>query len=426
MRILICIPCLLTGGTEIQTLSLVEALVAANHQVAVACYFEHAPAMVERYRTVGAEVFLLSANGSRSVGVRQSLSHLYHGLKRVVTEFKPEVAHVQYMAPGAIPILILRWLGVRRIVATAHTAADIYSPCGLKIIRFLNNHLLSAFQCITERAETSFFGSSSLFNESTSLRKHGNHFTIYNNLPSYISIRETPRERRADGVITVGVVSRLELIKGMDMVVPTFAEVHKDFPATRLLVVGDGSHREAMERQAAEAGVADATEFAGRQLQDALEGFYDRIDILLMPSRSEGFGLTAIEGMARGCVPVVADTGGLPEVVRDGVDGLLHRPGDVADLAAKIRQLISKRLSDHEHPVRRVDHSPNGLPAPERGSHLVTNNSDLIPNLSPTNSISRARAFSRDAYRARIQKLYQKLEMRGEEDIISQKLKIKN
>lgn len=415
MRVLICIPCLLTGGTEIQTLSLVEALVGANHRVTVACYFEHASAMVERYRAAGVEVVLLSADGSRSSGLRKTLSHLYGGLKHVVAEFKPDVAHVQYMAPGAIPILILRWLGIRKIVATAHTAADIYSPLGLKIIRFLNNHMLSAFQCITERAETSFFGSSSLFDDNTRLRKHGNHFTVYNNLPSYISLRETPRERPADGVLTIGVVSRLELIKGMDMVVPAFAEVHKDFPATRLLMVGDGSQREAMKRQATEAGVADVTEFAGRQPQDALEGFYDRIDILLMPSRSEGFGLTAIEGMARGCVPVVADTGGLPEVVRDGVDGLLHRTGDVADLAAKIRQLISTHLSDSAHPLRSGAHSPNGLPDSERANHLVTYNYDLLPNLSPANSISRARAFTREAYRAQIQKLYQKLGVRKED-----------
>ena len=59
-----------------------------------------------------------------------------------------------------------------------------------------------------------------------------------------------------------------------------------------------------------------------------------------MPSRSEGFGLTAIEGMARACVPVVADTGGLPEVVQDNVNGLLHTPGSPEDLAAKIQLLI--------------------------------------------------------------------------------------
>lgn len=348
MRVLVCIPCLLTGGTEIQTLSLCEALVADGHSVTVACYFEHAPAMVERYRAAGADVRLLAPDGRRTAGVRATASHLLRGLRRAVRETRPDVAHVQYMAPGAIPIIILRLLGVRKIVATAHTSADIYSDRGLKIIHWLNRHVLNGFQCITERAERSFFGSSALLDTKLKLGKHGNHFTIYNNLPLHISLRSQPRSFTGDKPTTVGVVSRLEHIKGMDMVIPAFAEVHKKFPNTKLLVVGDGSLRVEMENQVRVNGLSEVVEFTGRQPQNKLQGYYDNIDILLMPSRSEGFGLTAIEGMARGCVMVAADTGGLPEVIRDGKDGLLHKPESVEDMADKIGYLLSdsERLSN--------------------------------------------------------------------------------
>ena len=63
-----------------------------------------------------------------------------------------------------------------------------------------------------------------------------------------------------------------------------------------------------------------------------------------MPSRSEGFGLTAIEGMARGCVVVASDTGGLPEVVKDGETGLLHQVEDAEDMTAKIQSLLESRM----------------------------------------------------------------------------------
>lgn len=351
MRVLVCIPCLMTGGTEIQTLSLVSALRAAGHHVCVACYFEHSAAMTQRYRESGADIRLLSPDGRRPDGVINITAMLWHGLKETVRDFRPDIAHVQYMTPGAIPILILRALGVRHIVATAHTDADIYSPRGLKLLKMLNRRLLTAFQCITERAETSFFGEASLFSEHTRLTRRGNHFTIYNNLPSYISIRQTEGRHDPHEPLTVGMVSRLEQIKGADLVVPAFAEARSAHPGMRLLIVGDGSLRGLMERQAVEAGVWDVVTFAGRQPQDCLQELYDRMDVLLMPSRSEGFGLTAVEGMARGCVPVVADTGGLPEVVRDGRDGLLHRRGDAHDLALKIGMLaedpaLLARLSD--------------------------------------------------------------------------------
>ena len=325
---------MLTGGTEIQTLSLVRALVGAGHEVVTVCYFEHSAEMVARYRQAGCRVVLLSETGHRPAGVKATFSALWKGLRRVVREFRPDVAHVQYMAPGALPIVILRLLGVRRVIATAHTSADIYPS--LRDVRFVARRLTTAFQCITLRAEESFFGRSQLFSPEMTLRKRGNHFTIYNALPPYISVAE--EARNFDGPLTVGVVSRLEEIKGMDLVVPAFARVLASRPEARLVVVGDGSLRGAMEAQAREAGVDDRVTFAGRQPQEGLQGWYDGIDVLLMPSRSEGFGLTAIEGMARGCVVVAAETGGLPEVVTEDC-GRLHRVGDADDLAARILEV---------------------------------------------------------------------------------------
>lgn len=334
MKVLVCIPCLLTGGTEIQTLSLVKALLSANHRVTVVSYFEYAESMLNRYRETGAEVILLSPTGERPSGIKSQFKLLYKGLKKIVNDFHPDIAHVQYMTPGALPIMILRRLGLKKIVATSHTPADIYSKNGLRLVRFLSYYVLSGFQCITKRAENSFFNAKTDNNN----RKH---FTIYNCLPDYIEITTSKDWTKKDGIITIGVVSRLEGIKGMDLVMPAYKKIHAVYPNTRLLIVGDGSQRDLMEKQAE--SCKESVAFAGRQPQDKLQNFYDRIDILLMPSRSEGFGLTAIEGMARGCVPVVADTGGLPEVVRDGCDGLLHKPEDVEDLALKVCLLLEDR-----------------------------------------------------------------------------------
>ena len=416
MKTLICIPCLLTGGTEIQTLNTVHALIQGGHEVTVACYFEHTSYMVERYRKAGAEVLLFSPEGTRTQGYR-AIPYLYKHLRRTIKAVRPDVAHVQYMAPGAMVILLLWLMGVKNIIATAHTAADIYKD--LRLLHFIQRHCLRAFTCITERAERSFFGSSQLYTTDTVLGKR-NHFTIYNALPAqmrcnvdanvdvdclrdedtqsvYDNINENDNlfkstefilgqqnldtEFRHDDACfacvgqdsqrlnvdvnenenchpdgnsklytlnsklntkhtVLGVVSRLEPIKGMDLVVPAFAEVLKKFPEVRLLVVGDGSLRATMEQQAAELGCADRITWVGRQPQEELPHWYGQMDIVLMPSRSEGFGLTAIEAMANGCVMVASHVGGLPEVVRDGVCGLLHRTEDVQDMAEKISALF--------------------------------------------------------------------------------------
>ena len=359
MKTLICIPCLLTGGTEIQTLNTVQALVQGGHNVTVACYFEHTPDMVARYREAGAKVVLFSPNGVRPTGWR-TIIFLYKHLRNTIKQVRPDVTHVQYMAPGATVILLLWLMGIKNIIATAHTAADIYK--NLRLIHFIQRHCVRAFTCITELAEQSFFGTSQLYTPETKLKKR-NHFTIHNCLTNNEErpcLREHEQQkvtRSADVEshrvgckkrvlsteqrFTLGVVSRLEKIKGMDLVVPAFAEVLKQHPNTRLIVVGDGSLRSVMEQQAAELGCADHITWAGRQPQEELNKWYSQMDIVLMPSRSEGFGLTAIEAMSNGCVVVASNIGGLPEVVHDKICGLLHRSEDITDMANKISSLIS-------------------------------------------------------------------------------------
>ena len=108
------------------------------------------------------------------------------------------------------------------------------------------------------------------------------------------------------------------------------AEVLEQRPA-RLLMVGDGPDRPAAERTARDLGVDDRVTFLGK-LKNPLEALAIA-DLFLLPSESESFGLAALEAMACG-VPVVAtEAGGLPEVIRHGVSGMLAPVGDVERMA---------------------------------------------------------------------------------------------
>ena len=365
-NVLIVISVLGVGGTEVQTLNTVRALVLGGYKVTVLCLFRHIASVVADFEECGATVYCASPQYDKyGIDMKfpkgmKMLMFLYKHLRKVIREQKIDIVHVQYMTPAATTILVLRYLLFQRcIIATVHTAADLYKD--LRLLHFIQRHCLRAFTCITERAERSFFGTSQLYTTETVLGKR-NHFTIYNALPAQmrcnvdanvlglaegfaIDVNENENchpdgNSKLNTKRTLGVVSRLEPIKGMDLVVPAFAEVLKRFPEVRLLVVGDGSLRATMEQQAAELCCADSITWVGRQPQEELAQWYGQMDIVLMPSRSEGFGLTAIEAMANGCVMVASNVGGLPEVVRDGVCGLLHRTEDVHDMADKVCMLF--------------------------------------------------------------------------------------
>ncbi|MGR6962958.1 glycosyltransferase [Geodermatophilus sp. URMC 61] len=145
--------------------------------------------------------------------------------------------------------------------------------------------------------------------------------------------------RSADpGRPVVGVVGRLVPEKGVDVFLRAATLASAVVPQARFLVVGDGPLRPDLEHRAAVLGLADAVTFTGYR-SDAprlLAG----LDVLAVPSRSDGSPLVVCEAMAAG-VPVVASrVGGLPDLIEDGGSGLLVRPGEAEDLARALVSLL--------------------------------------------------------------------------------------
>lgn len=337
--VLIGIPCLKVGGTEMQTLRLVEALVEGGYHCVTVCYFEYDYSMIQMFEKAGSRVVCLSAYGRRPEGKHKTYKFLKKGLKRVVDEYRPKIAHIQYMAPGAMPIVILNKLGLKTIIATLHTNADIYK--NLRLIHFLQKHKTTAFTCVTEIAERSFFGNSTLFDNNFILKRH-NHFTIHNCLSPQFKIQEPDTCINPHTPLTIGVVARLEEIKGAVFVIPAFAKVLKAIPECRLMIVGDGKLRETMEQQQRDLNIANSQiTWSGRIPYHKLSEQYEQMDVVWIPSRSEGFGLSAIEAKANGRAVVASATGGLIEIVNDSTDGLLFENGNTDDLADKTINLLS-------------------------------------------------------------------------------------
>ncbi|MBX6333317.1 MAG: N-acetyl-alpha-D-glucosaminyl L-malate synthase BshA [Gemmatimonadaceae bacterium] len=139
------------------------------------------------------------------------------------------------------------------------------------------------------------------------------------------------REQVADGRAVVMHVSNFRPVKRVRDIVRIFAQVQREVPSV-LVMVGDGPERVLAEQEARALGVHDVTHFLGRI--DAVAPLLASADLFLLPSQSESFGLSALEALACG-VPVVASrVGGLPEVVNDGVTGVLCDPGDVDAMVA--------------------------------------------------------------------------------------------
>jgi glycosyltransferase involved in cell wall biosynthesis len=137
--------------------------------------------------------------------------------------------------------------------------------------------------------------------------------------------------------LVVGVVARLEPVKGVADLIEALALVAPDLPRVRLLVVGDGRSREALEQQVAELGLAERVRFTG--FRDDVGTLLSGLDVFCLPSHSEGLPFALLEACAHRLPLLVTGVGGMDELLEDGVTARVVRPADPADLARGLRAL---------------------------------------------------------------------------------------
>jgi len=143
-------------------------------------------------------------------------------------------------------------------------------------------------------------------------------------------------------------VGRLVYEKGFQLALDALPGVIAQVENVRFLVAGSGTHEAALKAQAQHLGLSEHGAFLGWIGDDALHSLYRIADLCVVPSIYEPFGLVALEAMASGCPCIVADTGGLREVVPRGERvGLRFNGGDPEHLGVMIeRLLVDERLRD--------------------------------------------------------------------------------
>lgn len=344
--VFLALPCLLVGGTEIHTLMLARALRAGGYRVIVCAYYEHDPIMVRAFEEIGVEVCLLNLRRNSAARNVCRMPQLARAVSSVIRRHRPDVAHVQYMAPGVVPLIAARATGVPHVLATVHVPARHYGR-RVWLPRYIGTRMCDVFLCVSEVAERSFFGSSAMFEEDL-LQRGRRHFTIHN----CVDIERVDAVRRSAEVAAlrtrlglkgrrvVGMVSRLSREKGPLCLMEAMAQVIQEQPSAQLLVVGDGPERQPLLDRARQLGILERVSCTGRLAPEDVYLHLALMDVVVVPSLWEGFGLSAAEAMAFGKPVVASDVDGLREVVVDGQTGLLVPAGNAVALAGAVTAML--------------------------------------------------------------------------------------
>lgn len=163
--------------------------------------------------------------------------------------------------------------------------------------------------------------------------------------PEPAEVASLRRELRLpDDAEVVGCIARLVVIKGHDILLNAFSQVARRRPRLHLVLIGDGSYRQELERLAQSLGIADRTHFAG--YRPNIPNLNHLFDVAALASRSEGFPNALVEAMAAARPVVATDVGGNPDAVRPPT-GILVPPVDANAFALALERLLA------DEPLRR-------------------------------------------------------------------------
>ena len=367
-RVALLLPCLLTGGTEVATLETASAFQALGYSVDVVVYFDEVdPTMLATFREKGLQVHLLGVPRGKGL---LSFWGLALRLQQVLRRGRFDLVWVQYMTPTLLPLAVSR-LFTQRLVAAVHVAASHYSPAGLGRMRWLARHWCARFVCVSRTVANGIFGSAG------DAERFARRVVVIPNALDMTAMRAAAVRDwcaeagwQRDGVV-LGFAGRLAHIKGADVLLHAVARLHGQGLPVRLVIVGGGPEQASLAALATELGIGAITHFAGRLPRTAIYGAIKGFDIAAVPSREEGFGLSALEAMAAG-VPVVASrVDALQEVVVDGATGLLCPADDPVNLADALARLVANAALRQRMGAAGVAHVELSYDSPAFRGHLA-------------------------------------------------------
>ncbi len=259
----------------------------------------------------------------------------------ILEQFQPDIIHVVNPAVlGLAGIFYSKVLDIP-LVASYHTHLPQYlQHYGLGMLEGLLWELLKAGH---NQAALNLCTSTAMMEELTihgiervNLWQRGVDTETFH--PSLVSeeMRSRLSQNHPDSPLLL-YVGRLSAEKEIERIKPILEAI----PAARLALVGDGPHRQALEKHFANTN----THFVGYLVGKELASAFASADAFIFPSRTETLGLVLLEAMAAGCPVVAARSGGIPDIVTDGVNGYLFAPdaGDEGAIAATLRLLEMKQ-----------------------------------------------------------------------------------
>ena len=358
IRIVNLIARLNVGGPAVAVTHLTERMSAPDYESFLVCgTIEPGEGDMTYYaKERGIEPIIIPELG-RSLNPVRDIRTLWK-VYQLIKEMKPDVVHTHAAKAGFVGRLAAWLAGVPVIVHTfhGHVFRGYFSPSKTQFFIFLERMTARMSDTIITLSD----GLRRELAEEYHIARKGR-ITV---LPLGLDLGVFTKMARKSGVFRkeydipddaplIGIVGRITPIKNHSLFLKAAAEIQKQLPKARFVIVGDGETRAEIEALVDQLALREAVIFTGWQKD--LAHIYSDLDVLVISSVNEGTPVTVIEGLAAGCPVVATAVGGLPDLLDHGKLGKLVDDQEPSSLAKAIVEVVAKPPDGAEAQALMVD-----------------------------------------------------------------------
>jgi glycosyltransferase involved in cell wall biosynthesis len=262
----------------------------------------------------------------------------FRGVEKVAIEHKAHLLH----AIGQKASFIARWLAPRIDgvpLLHFHDQDRLCMPLRMAHKRYdkVPTYGIAVSQSVARIAQHEY----NIPQDRMEVIRNGINLSLYHRPPHNRSEMRRFIIRDRPAAQTLGILGRMHPVKGHAEIIGMLGAILREKPRTVLVVIGDGPDRVACKKLAQDLGVAEHVVFMGHR--NDIPAILHCLDIVLVPSRSEGLPFSVIEAQASGCPVVGYDVGGMSEILGKGIGGILVPPGDSGAFVTAVLQLLDNR-----------------------------------------------------------------------------------
>lgn len=248
-------------------------------------------------------------------------------LKKVLSKFKPDILHAHYISSYGIVAALANYSPLYLSV----WGTDIYHFPKTSILnRKIVEYTLNKADVICSTSQAMAGEIHKYTTKPIEITPFGVDIDLFKPLPNL----------KRDDCITIGTVKGMLEVYGISRLIRSFAILANQFPNIRLLIVGDGPQKSEYIDLVRDLDLENRVTFAGKVPNDQIPRYMNMMDIFVVPSFRESFGVAALEAQACGVPVIVNNVGGLPELVENQRNGIIVPNNEPETLAESIKQLI--------------------------------------------------------------------------------------